>query len=37
VPEFEREVIDAIRRWKYDPITRGIMKVVYPILFVKMG
>ncbi|MDQ7065320.1 MAG: TonB family protein [candidate division KSB1 bacterium] len=31
--EFEREILAAIRRFRYDPIASGTVKVVYPILF----
>jgi TonB family protein len=37
IPEFQREIVSAVRRWKYDTIAQGQMKVVYPILFVKVG
>ena len=33
--DFEREVLSAMRRWRYGSITSGEMKVVYPLLFVK--
>ena len=33
--DFEREILSAMRRWRYDAIARGDMRVVYPILFVK--
>lgn len=32
-PDFEREILAAIRRFRYDPIARGTVTVVYPILF----
>lgn len=35
--DFVREILAAIRRWRYESIARGQMKVVYPILFVKTG
>jgi len=35
VEDFKREIINAIRRWKYEAITQGQVKVVYPIIFVK--
>jgi TonB family protein len=37
IPQFQQEIIDAVRRWKYDTIAQGQVKVVYPILFVKMN
>ena len=33
----QNQILDAVRRWRYDPITSGSMKVVYPVVFVKMG
>jgi TonB family protein len=33
--DFEREILSAIRRWRYGAILSGEMKVVYPILFVR--
>lgn len=35
VDDFQREIIAAIRRWRYDVITQGQVKVVYPIIFIK--
>ena len=35
-PNFEREVVAAVRRFRYDPISRGSVKVVYPIVFSKV-
>ena len=35
VEDFKREIVNAIRRWRYDAITQGQVKVVYPIIFVK--
>ena len=35
VEDFKREIIAAIRRWRYDAITQGQVKVVYPIIFIK--
>lgn len=35
VDDFQREIITAIRRWRYDVITQGQVKVVYPIIFIK--
>ncbi|MDZ7344794.1 MAG: TonB family protein [candidate division KSB1 bacterium] len=37
IAEFQREITAAIRRWKYEPIREGQVKVVYPILFVKIS
>lgn len=37
IPEFQQEIVEAIRRWKYPPIASGIMRVVYPIGFVRMN
>ncbi|NUO83305.1 energy transducer TonB [candidate division KSB1 bacterium] len=37
LPPLQSEILDAVRRWRYDPITSGSMKVVYPVVFVKMG
>jgi TonB family protein len=35
--EFQQQIRDAIRRWKYEAIAQGQMKVVYPIVFNKVG
>ncbi|MDZ7362174.1 MAG: TonB family protein [candidate division KSB1 bacterium] len=35
IEDFKREILSAIRRWKYDAITQGQVKVVYPIIFIK--
>lgn len=35
VNDFKREIIAAVRRWRYDAITQGQVKVVYPIIFIK--
>jgi len=35
IPQFKQEIIDAVRHWKYDTISNGQVKVVYPIFFVK--
>lgn len=37
IPDFQRQLVDAIRRWKYDAIAQGQMKVVYPIVFNKIN
>lgn len=36
-PEFEREILDVIRRWKYAPIDQGTVTVTYPMVFNKIG
>jgi len=33
--DFQREIIAAIRRWRYETIIQGQVKVVYPIIFIK--
>ncbi len=37
ISDFQRQLVDAIRRWKYDAIAQGQMKVVYPIVFNKIN
>ncbi|MDZ7343356.1 MAG: AgmX/PglI C-terminal domain-containing protein [candidate division KSB1 bacterium] len=37
VPEFLEELAAVIRRWKYEAIDEGIVRVVYPLVFVKVG
>ena len=37
VPLLQQDILDAVRRWRYDAITSGSVKVVYPVVFVKMG
>lgn len=37
IPDFQRQLVDAIRRWKYEAIALGQMKVVYPIVFNKLN
>lgn len=37
VPGLQQDILDAVRRWRYDAITSGNVKVVYPVVFVKMG
>lgn len=37
LPAFQQEIVEAIRRWKYPPIASGIMRVVYPLGFVRMN
>lgn len=34
-PDFEREIMDAIRQFRYDPIESGSLKVEYPLSFYK--
>ncbi|NIR50957.1 energy transducer TonB [candidate division KSB1 bacterium] len=35
-PEFEREILNFIRRWRYEPIDAGMVTVTYPLFFSKM-
>lgn len=35
--DFEREVLDFIGRWTYDPIESGSITVTYPLFFNKVG
>jgi TonB family protein len=35
--EFETEVIDFIKRWRYDPIDAGRVTVTYPLVFNKIS
>lgn len=35
-PAFEREILAAVRRFRYDPIATGIVRVEYPIIFNKV-
>jgi len=35
--DFQQQIRNAIRRWKYEAIAQGQMKVVYPIVFNKVG
>ncbi len=37
IAQFQKEITEAVRHWKYDTISQGQVKVVYPILFVKMN
>lgn len=37
LPALQQDILDAVRRWRYDTITSGSVKVVYPVVFVKMG
>ncbi|MFQ5638552.1 MAG: TonB family protein [bacterium] len=34
--EFEREILNFIRRWRYEPIDQGTVTVTYPLFFSKM-
>ncbi|HEX9654626.1 MAG TPA: AgmX/PglI C-terminal domain-containing protein [bacterium] len=35
--EFEREILNFVRRWKYPPIDEGTVTVSYPLFFNKVG
>lgn len=35
--EFEREVLNFVRKWKYAPIDEGTVTVSYPLFFNKVG
>jgi len=35
--EFLNELLNAVRRWRFDPIDRGIVMVNYPFVFYKQG
>ncbi len=37
LPLLQQDILDTVRRWRYDAITSGSVKVVYPVVFVKMG
>jgi TonB family protein len=37
IPDFQREIVSTIRRWKYEVIAQGQVKVVYPIIFNKIN
>lgn len=37
VPALQQDILDTVRRWRYDVITSGSVKVVYPVVFVKIG
>lgn len=37
VPEFQREVLSFIRRWKFPPIEAGTVTVNFPLFFHKVG
>lgn len=34
---FLNELADSIKRWRYDPIDEGKVRVVYPLVFIKVG
>ncbi|MFQ5865063.1 MAG: TonB family protein [bacterium] len=35
--EFELQIVNVIRRWKYEPIDQGTVIVTYPLVFIKIG
>jgi TonB family protein len=35
--DFQQQIRDAVRRWKYEAVAQGQMKVVYPIVFNKVS
>ncbi len=35
-PQFEAEIVNVIRRWKYEPISQGVVTVTYPLVFNKI-
>jgi TonB family protein len=37
IMDFQNQIRDAVRRWKYEAIAHGQMKVVYPIVFNKVS
>jgi TonB family protein len=37
VPAFLNELLATIKRWRYDAIDEGKVRVVYPLVFVKVG
>lgn len=37
LPAFLEELTAAIRRWRYDAIDEGKVRVVYPLVFIKVG
>lgn len=37
LPAFLEELAAAIRRWRYDAIDEGKVRVVYPLVFIKVG
>ncbi|MFQ5675712.1 MAG: TonB family protein, partial [bacterium] len=36
-PEFEREVLNFVRKWKYEAIDQGDVTVTYPLVFNKIS
>lgn len=36
-PEFEREILNFVRRWKYEAIDEGTVTVTYPLVFNKIS
>jgi len=36
-PEFEREILNFVRKWKYEAIDEGTVTVTYPLVFNKIG
>jgi len=34
-PDFERDVVNIVRRWRFEPIDKGTVTVQYPLLFYK--
>jgi TonB family protein len=37
LPAFQEELKAAIQRWRYDVIDEGRVRVVYPLVFIKVG
>ncbi|MGH7596789.1 MAG: TonB family protein [bacterium] len=37
LPAFQEELKAAIQRWRYDAIDEGRVRVVYPLVFIKVG
>ena len=36
-PEFEREILNFVRKWKYEAIDQGTVTVTYPLVFNKIS
>ena len=36
-PEFEREILNFVRKWKYEAIDEGTVTVTYPLVFNKIS